>query len=66
MEDYIERMIAELKDLMDKIDKLDAFIGKAVYENLDDISKFLLRQQLLAMRSYAGILKKRIDLSQTS
>ncbi len=35
MEKYQERMFAELKELNDKIAKLDAFLDTDTYNNLD-------------------------------
>ena len=52
-------MLVELKELNDKIAKLDAFLNTETYENLDDHRSELLVLQRNAMVQYAMILSFR-------
>lgn len=56
MEKEQERMLAELKELGDKIEKLNAFLGTDAYKNLDMHRRMLLTLQRNAMEQYAVIL----------
>ena len=56
MEKYQERMLAELKELNDKVVKLDAFLKTDTYKNLDEHRRVLLGLQKNAMEQYAVIL----------
>ena len=56
MESYKERMLAELKELNDKFEKLSAFIDTDTYNNLDEERRALLMLQKNAMLQYAMIL----------
>lgn len=49
-------MLAELKELSNKIDKLDAFFGTDMFKNLDEHRHVLLVLQKNAMEQYAMIL----------
>ena len=61
--EHIERMKVELKELEDKIEKLDSFLEKEkVNPKLtDEIQRILLENQKENMKSYARILKHRIN-----
>ena len=56
MEKYQKRMLVELKELNDKIAKLDAFLDTDTYNNLDEHRHVLLVLQRNAMEQYAIIL----------
>ncbi|WAX07975.1 hypothetical protein BK735P2_00021 [Bacteroides phage BK735P2] len=62
MEDFKERLVVERDELEDKIAKLEAFIGSARFENLDERNKKLLEIQCDAMRQYSVILNVRISI----
>ena len=49
-------MLAELKELNEKIEKLGAFIGTETFGNLDEHRSVLLVLQKNAMVQYASIL----------
>lgn len=57
---YIERMLDERNDLVNKIDKLSNFISKDEFNDLPDIKQQLLFTQLNAMNSYENVLRLRI------
>ena len=62
MEDFKKRLIVERDELDDKIAKLEAFIGSARFENLDERNRELLVSQCDAMRQYSTILNVRISI----
>jgi hypothetical protein len=55
-----ERVVAEERELSEKLDRLVAFIGGDVFRSLDDHDQELLQRQADAMRAYADILGQRI------
>lgn len=57
---YIERMLDERNDLVNKIDKLSNFISKDEFHDLPDIKQELLYTQLNVMKSYENVLRLRI------
>jgi hypothetical protein len=62
MRDWQERVIDEKNDLDEKIPKLELFINKSdTFQKLGDDYQELMREQLTVMRTYSGILKKRIE-----
>lgn len=56
MEQYQERMLAELKELNERVNKLSDFIGSKTYNELDENKRILLALQKNAMEQYAIIL----------
>jgi hypothetical protein len=61
MEDYQERVIAEKKDLEDKIVRLVAYMEDGeTFNSLSDIDQSSLTVQLYTMRMYNFILEQRI------
>ena len=64
-QDWVQRMRTEHSDLDAKISKLEDFIFvNAQYKSLGMTEAILLRQQLVAMRSYREILSDRIGLAE--
>ena len=62
--DVYLRMVSEKANLEKKVEKLDAFIKKALNGDVEDISKAdieLLREQLHYMNGYLRVLKIRIQ-----
>ena len=58
------RMVCEKTNLQKKVEKLDAFIKKALNGDVEDISKAdieLLQEQLHYMNGYLRVLKIRIQ-----
>jgi hypothetical protein len=66
MEVYQERVMDERYFLMDKIERLEAFIQGDIFNGLPDIDKTLLSQQLVAMKAYGEILRQRIERFSTN
>lgn len=61
MKDIIDRIKKKLKELGDRILKLEGFIlAKTQFNLLEQIDQRLLRDQLGAMRQYAAILDQRL------
>lgn len=60
---FVQRMIAEEKELNRNMDKLHAFIHNSnMFKQLPFKEKYLLKKQLCVMRKYDGILLTRIGL----
>lgn len=62
MEDFKKRLVVERDELDDKLAKLEAFIGSARFENLDERNRKLLVSQCDVMRQYSTILNVRISI----
>ena len=66
MNDYLNRMIKENDQLLEKISKLQAFIEtNNTFKTLSVRKQDLLRQQYYAMQNYCFILMERIDIEQS-
>lgn len=61
---FLDRMHIELKDLTDKLDKLNKFFSTETYNSLPALEKWLLQAQYGAMLSYDNILAARIRLAE--
>ena len=61
-EPHQQRMLDEHAELSDRINKLEAFTGTEMFEQIPELERCLLNHQLIAMHSYAGILRHRIRL----
>ena len=62
MEQHVERMLNEQKELCEKIGKLCDFISKStIFDNLSKDEKYDLLLQHKAMSMYRDILQHRID-----
>ena len=60
MEDYKQRMIDELNELVERIKKLFAFINSSKdFESLTEDEQQDLREQYIHMRSYEVVLRRR-------
>ena len=57
---FQQRVIEERNQLVDKLDKLIAFMGTETFEDLDHEEKYRLILQRDAMQTYACILADRI------
>lgn len=62
--DFIERMEVELKELEEKLEKLDKFMESEKFQTLSDLNQTLLFDQAESMADYAKILKRRIKLNK--
>lgn len=61
-ENTFDRVLAEFKELQEKIDKLTNFLLKES-DSVDNLNKDLLIAQLKAMETYLTILSIRIGLN---
>jgi hypothetical protein len=61
-EQYQESLLAEKKDLDEKLARLVNFIGSTTFQQLPNNYCDLLQDQQIAMEEYARILAARIDL----
>ncbi|MEQ1977590.1 hypothetical protein [Xenorhabdus sp. SGI240] len=55
-----QRVIDELAELNERIEKLSVFIGGDTYNTLEETDRYLLRVQRSAMYNYAEILHMRV------
>lgn len=60
--DYRDRMRKEHYELNERVNKLGSFFQTAIFGNLPDEKKELMRQQHEAMRKYLDVLGKRCAL----
>jgi hypothetical protein len=58
---YQQRVIAEMCELDEKIEKLDAFMLTDAYKALDKSEQDRLSSQSFFMAGYADVLQRRID-----
>jgi hypothetical protein len=58
---YQERVVAEKKELDEKIEKLDTFLAGSFFPTLPSDQKELLRLQRIAMTQYSSILCQRVE-----
>jgi hypothetical protein len=62
MQPHQEQVVAELKELSERREKLSAFIASnQIFSALPVVEKMRLRRQLIVMTEYANILQERID-----
>ena len=57
--EYVKRMLAELKDLTEKIEKLEAFVQKDDFKKLNAYQRDLMIGQHGAMIAYRNLLHLR-------
>lgn len=62
MQDYQKRVIAESKELAEKIAKLEYYFFSSKRKELSAKEQYLLSAQLHAMLTYKSILLERIEL----
>ena len=55
-----QSMVSELRQLSNRIDRLNAFTATDVYEKLSKQEKIWLNEQLNAMKWYYNTLKNRV------
>lgn len=60
MQPHEERVVAEQKELNDKINKLNGFIGGNAFNALPEEDRALLEEQSRYMSAYSGVLHERI------
>lgn len=65
MAPHQERVVAEKDELADKLTKLNAFIGGAVYDRLSADERNRLCRQAAVMKDYLDILNDRIAAFDT-
>lgn len=61
MKEFIERLLKENEELSIKIVNLQNFIGNETFLELSLIEKDMLEAQLVFMKKYNEILKRRIN-----
>ena len=61
MEAHQERVVAEKKELDEKMQRLKDFIGDPTFQTLDSAEQGRLRWQAFMMYGYSDILAERIE-----
>ena len=61
MQPHQQRVVDEKSELDAKREKLHAFIGGAIFSDLEEAEKERLMQQSEAMKDYSHILGERIE-----
>jgi hypothetical protein len=57
---YVQRVVEEHAQLVERISKLDSFMGMLDFERVSIRQQFLMQKQIAAMQEYAWILNERI------
>ena len=63
MEDYLQRMLDEQKELKERVAKMQMFIDSYKFRSLTQDNQKLLRKQLSYMMGYLNTLTERIVLN---
>lgn len=66
MSDYVTRMHEEHVQLIERLEKLEAFLGGGVFKGLSEQRQGLLVAQRHYMGCYAAVLAQRIELVDKS
>jgi hypothetical protein len=61
-EPYQQRMLDEQAQLEERLQKLQAFVNTQAFQQLEIEDRELLLLQLIAMRDYASVLGRRINV----
>lgn len=61
MEPHQERVVQEREQLVDRINKLNAFLHSETFAKLDEAERERLSEQSVYMEQYAGVLGRRIE-----
>jgi hypothetical protein len=61
MQPHQQRVVDEKAELSDKLDRLEAFKGGAIWLSLPPAERIRLNRQLLIMRLYEQVLAERIS-----
>jgi hypothetical protein len=61
MQPYQERVITEMKELDEKIVKLDTFRHSPIYDTLPEAERDRLTRQYAHMKDYSNVLAERIS-----
>lgn len=62
MQAHQQRVVAEKKELDERLTKLNAFVGGDAFCNLSMDEEWLLREQRAEMEAYSRILERRIAM----
>lgn len=62
---YLDRMVEEKSELLDKTQKLRDFMKTDTFKEFDNYYQFLMKRQLDGMVVYLDALSRRIELDQT-
>lgn len=59
---FIVRIIVEYNELLEKLNKIKAFIGSSKFKELTGLHRRLLEEQYDIMEKYVFVLRTRIEL----
>ena len=63
--DFVFRLQNERDELAERYEKLEAFLLTDKFNQLDDQSRELLREQFYVMRKYLSVLNARLDIANS-
>lgn len=61
MRDFKTRLVNEVKELTERVEKLSVFIDSPKFEELESVDREDLIEQLKHMQSYLNVLKRRVN-----
>ena len=61
MSDFKTRLVNEVKELTERVEKLSVFIDSTKFEELESVDREDLIEQLKHMKSYLNVLKRRVS-----
>lgn len=62
MSDFKSRLVDEFEQLIERVQKLESFMGTEKYEEIDEIHQELLVEQHEHMTGYISVLMQRLEL----
>lgn len=61
MNDFKSRLLVEVTELKNKVEKLENFIDGDIYDTLPEIDRTDLKEQLNHMKNYLLVLNRRVS-----
>lgn len=61
MSDFKTRLVNEVKELTERVEKLSVFIDSPKFKELESVDREDLVEQLKHMKAYLNVLKRRVN-----
>lgn len=61
MRDFKTRLVNEVKELTERVEKLSVFIDSPKFKELESVDREDLVEQLKHMKAYLNVLKRRVS-----
>ena len=65
MKNYVERMVVELNELSDRVEKLTKFFHTETFMGLPSKKRELMERQFKAMVEYKEVLAERLEIEKS-